>query len=72
MIGKQRIVTRMENIKMSSYSGNIRAYAKFKVDFKSQVKEKLDSAETLAYVLRSCLKDEAAYLIEDTDDAEGI
>ena len=69
---KQRLVTKMESIKMPTFKGNIRDYAKFKADFKAQVENKLDPPETLTYVLRSCLEDKALYLVEIIENATEI
>lgn len=67
---KKRIV-KMETIKMPSFSGKIREYAKFKSDFKNQVESDIQT-EKLCYVLRSCLKDEALTLVENIESASEI
>ena len=69
---KRKMFTKLENIKMPSFSGNIREYAKYKADFKSQVECRVESPETLAYVLRSSLKGEALYLVESIEDVASI
>ena len=69
---KRRVVTKLENIKMPTFSGNIRDYAKFKADFEMQVANDIDPGK-LCYVLRSsCLKDEAKKLVENIDTVTEI
>ena len=68
---KHRVVTKLENIKMPTFTGNIRDYAKFKADFETQVAKDIDP-DKLCYVLRSCLRDEAKTLVENIDGMREI
>ena len=67
---KKMLGIRMERLKMPSFNGDIRNYAKFKLDFKKQVESQIESKDSLGYVLRSCLTDEALLSVENIDKAE--
>ena len=58
---------RLERMKLPSFGGDIRNYARFKSDFKRQV-EPHTRVEDLAYTLKSCLNGEALRVIESVDD----
>ena len=46
--------TRLERMKLSVFSGNIRDYPQFRSDFERHILPELESDETGAYVLKSC------------------
>ena len=59
---------RLERMKLPSFSGDIRSYARFKSDFKRQV-EPHTRTQDLAYTLKSCLSGEPLNVTESVDDA---
>ena len=69
---KRRFNTKLESLKLPSFGGNIREYAKFKSEFKCHVEKRVEDSEELPFILRTCLKEEARYLVENIDDAVGI
>ena len=58
---------RLERMKLPSFVGDIRNYARFKSDFKRQV-EPQTRKEDLAYTLKSCLSGKALEVVECVDD----
>ena len=53
---------------MPMFDSKVRNYAKFKKDFQRQVQTQVDSEETLVYILKSCLNDEALKVVRNIDD----
>ena len=58
---------RLERMKLPSFSGDIRSYARFKSDFKRQVVPHTRSQD-LAYTLKSCLTGEPLKVTESVDN----
>ena len=54
---KRRFNTKLESLKLPSFGGNIREYAKFKSEFKCHVEKRVEDSEELPFILRTCLKD---------------
>ena len=57
----------MERMKLPVFQGNLREYARFKSDFINHVLPELKE-QSRAYVLKSCLKDEAYEYVQNVDD----
>ena len=69
---KKNIDLKMERLKMPSFNGNIRNYAKFKSDFKNQVEVQVKSDSSLSYILKSCLSGDALAAVENIDESKDI
>ena len=59
----------MEKMKLPSFSGDLRSYAKFKSDFVKHVMPGLSKEDSAAYVLKSCLSGKAKEIIYNMDDS---
>ena len=57
----------MEKVKLPTFDGNLRNYARFKTDFHKQVMPNL-SKDSAPYTLRSCLSKESLNLVKSVDD----
>ena len=64
---KKKDSVRLERIKMPTFNGDVRTYARFKSDFKKQVEPQLELND-LAYTLKSCLSEEALHIVESVDN----
>ena len=58
---------RMEKVKLPTFDGNLRNYARFKSDFQKQVQPNL-SKDAAPYTLRSCLAKEPLNVVKSVDD----
>ena len=54
---------KLEPMKLPTFKGDIRAYHQFKYEF-----AKLDSMDSAAYVLKSCIIGSASHIIANVDD----
>ena len=59
---------RLEHIKMPVFDGDIRDYPRFKSDFLKQVVPEMESKDSMAYVLRSCLTKIPLDIVKNVDD----
>ena len=67
--GPNDSLLRMERMKMPTFSGNIRDFPRFKDDFEKQVMPTLQSDQSVAYVLRTCLSGEALNIVRNVDNS---
>ena len=67
-ISSNGVELKLERMKMPVFSGQIREYPSFKVDFERQVMPSVKSNEAAAYVLKSCLKGEPLEIVKNVDD----
>ena len=67
------VTVRLEKMKVPTFHGNIRAFARFKADFKAIVEPSYLNKTHQTYVLKeNCLHGEAKQLVENIDDIEAI
>ena len=64
---KSSASVRLEKVKLPTFDGNLRNYARFKSDFQKQVQPYL-SKEAAPYTLRSCLGREPLKIVKTVDD----
>ena len=65
-VRKQNLL-QLEKVKMPLFTGGIRDYPRFKMDFEKQVMPTIN-IESAPYILRSCLSKEPAHVIKNIDD----
>ena len=65
-VRKQNLL-QLEKVKMPLFTGGIRDYPRFKMDFEKQVMPTIN-IESAPYILRSCLSKEPADVIKSIDD----
>ena len=60
---------KLERMKLPVFKGNIRDYARFKTDFTTYVMPQINSTDSAAYTLKSCLSSERDKgLVQNVDD----
>ena len=59
---------KLKPMKLPTFKGDIRAYHQFKYEFEKFVLPKLDSMDSAAYVLKSCIIGSASHIIANVDD----
>ena len=66
-------LVRPEKMKMPSFSGNIRCYARFKKDFREIATPfYMDPFHQIYVIKESCLKGQAKLLVENIEDIEAL
>ena len=65
-VRKQNLL-QLERVKMSLFTGGIRDYPRFKMNFEKQVMPTINM-ESAPYILRSCLSKEPADVVKSIDD----
>jgi len=64
---KNKTEWKIERMKLPSFSGHIREYTRFKIDFQKFVSPSIKD-ESAAYVLKQCLNGEALEVVKNVDD----
>ena len=59
---------KLEPMKMPTFNGQIREYPRFRRDFEMQVMPSVKSADSAAYILKSCLFEEPHDIVKSVDD----
>lgn len=59
---------RLERMKMPQFSGDIKDYPRFKLDFQRQVESIVESEQEAASELKCCLSNVALEIIPNVDD----
>ena len=59
---------KLERMKMPTFNGEIREYPRFKADFQKHVTPMINSDESAAYILKSCLSKEPLEAVKNVDD----
>ena len=59
---------KLKPMKLPTFKGDIRAYHQFKYEFEKFVLPKLDSMDSAAYVLKSCIIGSASHIIANVDN----
>ena len=59
---------KLEPMKMPTFNGQIREYPRFRRDFEMQVIPSVKSADSAAYILKSCLFEEPHDIVKSVDD----